>query len=306
MKRWFIVARRLAVVVLVALFWLRPGFGEAEVAAEESRLAVLLVVDRTKSMDATDVGGEPRFDLVRADLTTLTEALPATSFSIVSFASQAVVELPPTVDRTQALQVLEAIRLEDPAEAEGSSLELPLAEVRSAIAGLRAADPTGRVVVVVASDGEDTLRGDRVDRVDDAPDDGYAGLAPQVDGGAVLGYGTEAGGTMPLRRAGEPTRDLVPDPTTGRPAVSRLDASNLQSVAEDLGVAYVRRDPTDGISTVAAQLSAGTTSAGGDVVSTRELTWVFALALLGLVAAELRGTWRELLATVREQKGAAA
>ena len=242
---------------------------------------------------------------MRADVDTLIGSLPADTFTIISFATTTVTELPPTSDRAQALRVLDAITVEDPADAGGSSLELPLPEVRAAIASLRDGDPERRVVLVLASDGENTARTEP-----GTPRDGltYAAIEPEIDDGAVLGYGTRAGASMPLRKAGKLTGGFVPDSATGRPAVSRLDGRHLQSVADDLGVPYVHRDQTNGISTIVAQLSAvsseagGATSTAGGTTGGRELTWMFALALSVLVGGEIRSGWRGMLASFRERR----
>ena len=292
------VVRRVAIAAVLGLVWLRPGIGDVELASQETELAVLLVVDRTTSMGATDLDGRPRFDRVRADLVTLVESLPATTFSVIGVATEVSTELPPTTDRSAALQAVDDLRVEDPVNAKGSSLERPVAEIRPALDELRAADPDQRIVLVVVSDGENTAPPDPAARPQDLA---YTGLAARIDDGAVLGYGTAAGGTMPLQGVNGLTGALVPDPSTGQAAVSRLDEPHLRTVADDLDVPYLHRDSADGIATVVARLSTGT-SPGGAVVSARELTWAFALALLALLSAELRSAWRGLLAVRRDRR----
>lgn len=290
---WGLVLRRVAIVVLLALIVIRPAFGTTEVATKQTDLAVLLVVDRTTSMDALDVDGGPRFDRVRADLEALVDFLPEARFAVVSFASSARLELPFTSDAAIVKRAIEGLDLEDPVEAQGSRLDAPLERVLSVLQAAQAAAPDRRTVLVLASDGENTAP---------AVQASYQPVFDYVDDGAVLGYGTAAGGRMTVDPGGDVTAGYLQDRSTGRDAVSRLDAANLAAVADQLGVPYVHRDRVDGIEAVAARIDAGGTVAGTEVAADRELTWLFAGLLLGLAVLELRRAWLALAATAWERR----
>ena len=291
MSRTWTLARRVAVVVLLALVVARPSFGSEEVETRRVALSVVLVVDRTKSMDALDVDGGPRFDRVRADLATLVDSLPEARFALVTFASGASLDLPFTSDRTVVSQALADLDLEEPVDASGSRLDRPLTEVIDLLEASRGARADRHTVLVLVGDGENT---------DGRRQASYAPVAGEVDDGVVLGYGTAEGGRMALAADADLSDGYVPDRSTGRAAVSRLDADNLRTVATQLGVPYVQRDRPAGIEEVVARLSDADPTASSTTLADRDLTWLFALGLLGLLLLELRASWRALLALWRD------
>ncbi len=291
-----LLVRRLAVVVLLALVVLRPGFGTTTASTERAGLSVVLVVDRTKSMDALDVDGGPRFDLVRADLLGLVESLPDAQFAVVSFATDAELALPLTSDHAAVERTLRDLELEDPVDAAGSRLDRPLPQVRTLLTRLRTTTVDQLTAVVLASDGENTDPDDQVP---------YDEVSALVDDGVVLGYGSVDGGLMTKRPDGDRAGGYLPDPRTGTDARSRLDEANLTRAAQELGVPYVHRDGgagDPGIAAVAAGIAATQEAAGNRVVTDRELTWLFALGLVALTLLELRGGWRACWAAARDRR----
>jgi Ca-activated chloride channel family protein len=122
-----------------------------------------------------------------------------------------------------------------------------------------------------------------------------------VNGGAVLGYGTVAGG--PMLSTGDRTSGDIIDPATNRPAVSHIDEKELGAIADQLGLPYLHRtSPDDGVGIVdAVQLRSmapvRAADSTGTVSGRTELYWV-ALLLLSLVAAwELGATTASAAAT---------
>lgn len=295
MSRGWTVARRVAVLVLLVLVVARPSFGSEEVPTERVALSVVLVVDRTKSMDALDVDDGSRFDRVRADLATLVDTLPEARFALVTFASGASLDLPFTSDRTVVMQAVTELDLEEPIDADGSRLDRPLADVLDLLEQSRGARADRHTVVVLMGDGENT---------DGRRQASYAPVAGEIDDGVVLGYGTEEGGRMALAPDGDLAEGFVPD-ADGRPGVSRLDPDNLRTVATQLGVPYVHRDRPAGVEEVAARLADADPTASSTTLADRDLTWAFALGLLGLLLLELRASWRALLALWRDGRVAA-
>ena len=70
-----------------------------------------------------------------------------------------------------------------------------------------------------------------------------AGLQQYVDGGAVLGYGTTSGGKMRVPEyIGSEDYEYLEDRSTEYPrslAISRIDETNLNKMASELGISYV-------------------------------------------------------------------
>lgn len=286
--------RALMVLLLVAIA-LRPGFGEESLAPTRTAdLEVVVVLDRTTSMSALDWGAQqPRLDGARSDISELVGALPTGRFTILSFGRRVHTELPSTQDETVILDVVELLRREEAFAGKGSRLDRPLATVSALLTKLQERSPRRPRLVVLMGDGENT---------DPRPQESFAGLAPLVDAGLVLGYGTSEGAKMPLDEE-RPSGGWVPNPAGGD-AVSRLDETNLQAVADELGVAYLHRTAQGGLAEVAADWAERFQEPdpaydGEDIPTGAELYWVFALALLALVLADLRRYWQRLLSARR-------
>ncbi len=230
-SRWLL---RAGMAVLVALVLLRPGVGQAPVAATVTDLDVVVVVDRTVSMSARDWNGDqPRLEGVRQDLSAVTAALPGSRFALITWGRYARTELPPTTDLAAFGAAVAAVQREGVFDGEGSSPDRPLEELTALLERAEDQHPDRRRIVVFASDGEVTADGEPAS---------YADLAPLVDDGLVLGYGTTAGGRMPMYDGAEAEQfgdgGWVYDQDTGADALSRVDEGNLRAIAAELGVGY--------------------------------------------------------------------
>jgi len=297
-----VLLRRVAMVALLVAMFLRPAVGEAEVPLVQADLEVLVVLDRTKSMDAEDYDGdERRLVGARQDLVQLTRDLPGARFAMLTFGDDTRLELPFTTDTTAFGSLVETVRTENPFSATGSLVDRPLEDMDEILTRAAEADPDRRRLVVFVSDGENTADGEQAS---------FAPLAELVDGGVVLGYGTEEGG--PMRYDPEDDDDLgqdfIPDTETYEDARSRIDEANLQAIAEQMGVGYVHRDAPDeaGIRALADSFASKPVpdpDAPDDLPADLELTWVLAGALLVLGALELRSSWRGLLGARRAGAG---
>lgn len=292
-RRWVVRAGMLLALVGLALGPSVPTTteGRGGVAVD-----VFFVVDRTGSMAAEDwADGAPRLDGVGHDITALVEALPGARYSILAWDSEATRQLPLTTDGRAVEAWTQTVQQEITAYSSGSTLDRPLDALRRALEGAATREPSHVRLVFLASDGEQTDPG--------APRS-YADLAPLVDGGAVLGYGTADGAPMrsydgsllPDPDAPYIVDDTAPPGPDGEPpvAVSRIDEAALQAVAEQLGVPYVHRtDPTD-VTGLVDGLDLETIAADGRTRDTTwtVVTWPLALVVVVLLAAEAWGTTR--------------
>ncbi|MFA6299668.1 MAG: VWA domain-containing protein [Nocardioides sp.] len=281
--------RALMVLLLVAIA-LRPSLGdEPAVPTRTADLEVVVVLDRTTSMSALDWGPQrPRLDGVRSDLAELVGALPTGRFTVISFGRRVSTELPSTQDETVIADVVDLLRREEAFAGNGSRLDRPLATVTGLLRQIEKRSPRRPRLVVLMGDGENT---------DPRLQESYAALAPLLDAGLVLGYGTAAGARMPLS-AEQPGR-WVQDPKGGD-AVSRIDEANLRTVADELAVPYLHRTAPGGLDEVAVDWAErfqepDPAYVGADVPVAHELYWILALALLALVLVDLRRHWRRLL-----------
>ncbi|MGC5627622.1 vWA domain-containing protein [Georgenia sp. Z1344] len=243
--------RRAAMVLCLVVVALAPA-----VPAEETEVGtnadVFFVVDRTGSMAAEDYDGEePRLAGVRADMAEIVSSMPGARFSIVAFDSQATRELPLTSDARAVGTWVDTLRQEVTYYSGGSSMDRPRQNLSEALARAAENNPGNVRLVFVLSDGENTAGDTSQQQLPGA----WSDSAGYVDGGAVLGYGTTDGGQMRsydgTERTGPGTTSpYITDDSTGEPAISTIDETNLRAVAEELGVEYLHRTEPGGLDAV--------------------------------------------------------
>lgn len=280
------LGRRLAIIVTLVVVLLQPGFGTRAAPTQVADIEVLVVVDRTRSMAALDYGGGPRIHGVQQDLADLGAALPGARFALLTYGSQAELELPFTSDGTTFGTAVETLRLEGPFDGDGSLADRPLDAMRDILERAEAQHPERRRMVVFVADGENTVEGEQRS---------FEELEDLVDGGVVLGYGTEGGAKMPQSDDLSPDEGFVYDQDRDEDAISRIDEANLRSIADELGIDYAHRTGPGGMESIAEDFEAAYAFEEGDgAPAEHDVTWLFGLLLLGLVLVELRSWWRAL------------
>lgn len=281
-----VVARRVAIALTFVLILLRPGFGQADVAAQVADVDVLVVLDRTRSMAALDhAGREPRIRGVQEDLADLAEELPGARFALLTFGAESRLTLPFTTDVAAFGAAVETLDLERPREGSGSSAARPVPEVVEVLERAAEQQPTRRRVVVFVGDGEDTAS--------DGEGRSYEEIADLVVGGVVLGYGTTDGAVMPASDDLDDGAGYVEDPETGNDAISRADPENLDRIADQLDVRFLERTAPGDIEEVVDSFGASYVDGerGDGRPAAHDVTWLLGLVLLGLVLLELRAGW---------------
>lgn len=304
---------RLAMILLLVVIAARPTIPtEGQGPKASGGLEVYVVVDTTSSMAAEDWNGAlPRLDGVKADIEQIVEGLEGAQFSLVTFDAAAVQRVPLTSDSSAMLSAASVLQQEVTTYSRGSSIDVAVPLLETLLDDAEAVNPDQRRVLFYLGDGEQTAS---------TPPGSFETLAPHLDGGAVLGYGTAEGGRMLQYFGEDPTQfgetapgapeepsldDLLPpqyiqDRSTGTDAFSRIDEAALGTVAEQLGVQYVHRTADGSVRPVLDGIEVGDLVVdNGEPDSTVELYWIFvipfgALVLLelysiGAVIAELRG-----------------
>lgn len=281
--------RRAGMVLCAAVVALAPAV-PASTQRVATTMEVFFVVDRTGSMAAEDYGGgRPRLEGVRHDVAALVDATAGARYSIIAFDSQATRQLPLTSDARAVGAWAETVRQEITGYSAGSSVDRPLTVLQEALTGARERNPGNVRVVFLLSDGENTAGAESADGA-------WADLAPLVDGGAVLGYGTPEGGRMRVydgtERTGAGTdAPFIVDGTRpgSPPAVSRIDETTLRRVAAELGVPYAHRTGPGPVADLVAGIDVEeivTADGRAEVVTYRDVWWPAAVTLAGLLAWE--------------------
>ncbi|MET4095195.1 VWA domain-containing protein [Arthrobacter sp. UYCu712] len=231
-------------VLLLLLAAFRPGIPGGTVQGAASELDVFFVVDTSSSMAAEDFafrdseGGSPRLDCVRQDIRAIAEELGGARFALLTFDSLAVVRMPLTGDTSALGTAVSVLGPQVTAYSRGSSVTAAGPALAERLTAAKQGHPERPRLVFYLGDGEQTS-------ATAPPPLGVE--ASLVSGGAVLGYGTAAGGRM-KENSGDPRRTsgtFIQDPGSGTDAVSRIDEIGLRGLAGQLSVPYVHRAAGD-------------------------------------------------------------
>ena len=278
--------RRLAIVVVVALAMAGPAIRGSE---------AISVSNVEKGPDGVDQSASTRLDGVRSDMRAIREAFPDSRFSIIALDNTAATELPLTHDTNAVDSWIGSLKQEVTGHATGSSLEVALPVLGLALTQSHQSESKNIRLVYIFSDGEATDDGRGAQEAENAGIS-WQSLSGLVDGGAVLGYGTTEGGKMRSydgsASTGEHTQsDYIADGEGGQPAVSKIDADELQSVASAMGLPYYHRtggsgdDPTSKFTNL--DIEAVTSDGRAKTNARVYLTWPLGLIAFGLLLWEI-------------------
>lgn len=273
-----VISVLLAVLICSSIFTINLRVMKKAPAGQFARpnLDVLFVVDNTISMWAKDYGnGHSRMDGVVETVDTIMDGLQGSSFALVNFDTQSSVRLPLTQDAESIHDAMTSLYPPSQYLAKGSSLNVPHDDMKRMLARM-GLEKNHKRIVFFCSDGEIT-NGDQLIS--------YRDLSSDVDGGAVLCFGSEKGASM---------RDLenqvVYDPGTYDKAVSKIDEQTMRAIAADLGITYLhvgQKKDVNGI--IAAELLKAQTvfEAGKGVTDYEDTYYVLLPVLLLCFCAEL-------------------
>ncbi|MDR2377975.1 MAG: VWA domain-containing protein [Bifidobacteriaceae bacterium] len=280
---WPAVLRRGGAAVLTAVIAWNPTVGVEKVSVQAVDADVVVLVDTSPSLAAEDWdGARPRLEGVKADLAAIGRRYSGARVAIVAFDSQARLAMPLSSDPGAVQAAADTLSPAPIWRASGSSISAGLALLEDLMARLAEEHPERARLVYYLGDGEQTTQ---------AAVESFASVAPLVDGGAVFGYGTAAGGQMLEHHEtvlGEP---LAPSDyiigSDGRPGLSRVDEQALAAIAAQLGVAYVHRDADSPVAEALWQGELPERLVEDGSAAGRPLGFIVAWAVFGLAVWEL-------------------
>lgn len=263
----------LAALVLAAL---GPRLGFEWVQRKVEGVAIAVVLDVSKSMDAQDVSPS-RLVRARRELADLAGVMKGDAVGLVLVANGAFVRMPLTIDYGTFLWGLEDTTTAT-ITAQGTSMA---GGIEAALKLLGNAPGNGRAILVV-SDGEfhdpDSALDAALARAREAETPIYA-----------LGIGEAEGAPIPLAEGG------FKKDSAGNMVLSRLDEDKLRALAAKTGGAYVRAvvsdDDVRGLyeGQIRTRLEAAERGVRREKVWFERFQWPLAVALVGLVAHALFG-----------------
>ncbi len=299
--------RRAVLVLLVGLMAIGISVPGGKSPSGMLNLDVVFVVDTTTSMGAEDYDEDlPRLQGVRTDIQAIARKMAGARFSIITFDSESKVVLPMTTDQSSLELVASQLTRESSVRSQGSSIDGALEATIAQLVANKKQNPQRPSVLFYLGDGEQTSL---------TEPKSFAALASYVQGGAVLGYGTAAGGEMKRYYGYGDENECISGSSFGcyvvdtssfnsisnnTPALSKFDEANLKKIAGEVGIPYEYRnngeDVTNLFDTSNVERLANDTR---EVTLYTNLYYVFAIPFVLLLAWELLylvGKFRELTA----------
>ncbi len=279
----------LACVVIAAA---RPQWGIRLEQVTRGGSDLVVVLDTSLSMAAEDAPPS-RLGLARHAVDTLLKRIEGDRVALVTFAGQATLTCPLTLDHAAVRLFLDTVDVEAVPVA-GTSLAVAL---RNAIGAFGDEDVGAGVrsrAIVLFTDGEDH-EGGTEELIDELSDAGVALY--------TVGVGTTRGAPIPLTGPGGASTGYKTD-REGKVVTTRLDETFLESLALATGGLYFRATASQlEIDEIAKALQGLDQQEFGDVLRTRyeeRYQYPLALALLALIAETLLGDRRKKLESPME------
>ncbi len=276
--------RQIFIVLLIFVINLRIMVPSDSVRTDVHKLDtyVLFVIDDTISMLARDYDGDTeRLTAVKKDCERVVDKMDGAKFAVITFNNNANLVSPYTDNSEYVRTLIDSMSPIDSIYAKGSSMNVCL-DVMTDTLKRASEKKDGSVLVFFVSDGEIT---------NDDSLESFSEAGKYIDGGAVMGYGTAAGGNMYVRSYYDDQEELLMDTSDYpyKPAVSRIDEGNLNDIADDLGIGYINMNDGDKLDDVIDRAVA-TAKSDSDIKSGRgyiDIYYIFALALMILVSYDL-------------------
>ncbi len=232
-------ALRVTALGLGLLALARPQLGERESEMVRTGRDVLLVLDLSRSMGVSDMGGGTRLAMAKRVAWDVVSAYPGDRVGLVVFGGSAFLQMPFTPDRASLRLFLDAASpddLGDPATDVSAAL-------LTAVSSFEHEGEEGRRAVVLVSDGE-SGEGNLESAIEALREEDLPVFA--------VGVGTTRGGPVPADSSEAPER--YHRDHLGRVIVSRLEEDELRTVAAATGGAYARWDRADEMGALVAAI----------------------------------------------------
>lgn len=297
--RW---TRRAALLILPAIIAFGPSVQGGTSAPGVANLDVIFAVDTTPSMGAIDyAGSQQRIDGVKKDLLALGARLQGARLELITFDTNANVILPFTTDETAFASAVQGMTPEISDYSQGSEIDKPISLVQQELQDSKATSPEHGRLFFYLGDGEQTAN---------APVQSFAPIAPYLNGGAVMGYGTTGGAKIinnnsPYSTSNQASYIMTVDPSTQTlvPAISHMDPTALQQIASQLRVPFTNRDQGGSVSNLYQNSNiARSIDRSEHIVRYLNLYWLLSIPFVVLLFLEWEILLTNLL-SLRESKG---
>lgn len=201
----------------------RPQSGENKQKAKSEGLEIMLAIDVSNSMLAEDARPS-RLELARRELERFIDSLSGDKVGLVAFAGSAITLTPMTQDKAALKMYLDSLNT-NAVTTQGTDFKRALNECYTALqrGGIEGDDKHSVTkVIIIASDGEDNEKG-ALDQAEKISNEGIRIF--------TLGFGTEAGGQIPVRDNNGNLIGYKKD-KGGQTVVTKSTGESLKALAE--------------------------------------------------------------------------
>ncbi|MEY2436233.1 MAG: Ca-activated chloride channel [Acidimicrobiaceae bacterium] len=258
----------LAAIAATVVAFARPTH---DVKVPREKATVVLAIDTSLSMDATDVSPS-RIDAAKSAAVQFLDAVPGTiNVGLVSFDGAARVAVEPTTDRSKVRKAIDRLQLHQ-GTAIGEAIFASLDAIGSVKAQTDSVDETVPARIVLMSDGETT--------VGRANDDAVTAANTAQVPVSTIAFGTDHG------------EIVIPGPDGG-PVSVPVNKSALNDIADSTGGSFFSAASEAQLAKVYADIG----SSIGFTLEPREITmWFVGAALIAMmVTASLSLAWTNRL-----------
>ena len=273
--------QRFCVILLIITACFRPAIpGEAKEWGAPL-VDVYVVMDTTMSSAAEDYdNGQPRINGMRRDAKEIAKKLVGARFSLITFNNKTFVNSPLSTDVRMFESAVDTVNIISEGYATGSSIDAPIDTIASEITRTKHKNPERTSLLFYLGDGEQTS---------DASPKSFASLRPLPGGGAIMGYGTAAGGKMKTPSYSGGFDGFYLRGPDLKYAVSKIDETNLKNIASQTGLPYTHRQTPDSIDTVVKNGSVDkAVNSSRSFDGYNDIYWIAIFAAAILLAFEMR------------------
>ena len=279
-RRWVKASLVLLSLMLITLALSGPQYGYKWEKVEQKGVDIIVALDLSRSMTATDIQPS-RLERGKREIYDLLGMLKGDRMGLVAFAGTAFLQCPLTLDY-EAFHIFLNSLTPDVMPVGGTNLS------EAVTVSLSAFDPitASQKAVILITDGENTGNDDPVKAAEQAQKAGVKLFC--------IGVGSEEGVPIPAETGGI-TKD-----TSGKIVLSRLDEEMLKKMAAVTGGTFVR-SVSGGMDLdviynqeIRGKMDASTVSSSRKQIWEDRFQWVLALAVLALAADLFIPTVRKL------------
>ena len=271
--------RRIGILAVIVLLIMHPVFQGGYSEAQLTNLNVYFAIDNTNSMAAKDCdnGSLRRYEKVAQDIKDIARQFPGAQYSVITQDISTYVAMPPSTSLDTLYAYADAIWPKPDSYSRGSNSAELLEKTLDQISAYDEEHPERINILFYLGDGEDTTTNAKTI---------YTQLKKHIATGAILGYGTKDGGTIPKVSPYSPREfaygNVADD--NGDSHKSRIDETNLQGIATKLGIKYYNLANDKTPANLSAEISEGVEMISTqDVDAHTEIYWLIALLLIGLL-----------------------